>query len=83
MAWKHGTAGGYTNHRCRCDDCRRAWSEDHARRTAERAALLAADPGLAPHGSASTYRNYLCRCTACVLANRVTVAARYAASKAG
>ena len=22
----HGTAGGYTNHRCRCVECRRAWS---------------------------------------------------------
>ena len=24
---RHGTPGGYTNHRCRCDDCRRAWAE--------------------------------------------------------
>lgn len=23
----HGTAGGYTNHSCRCDDCRRAARE--------------------------------------------------------
>lgn len=21
----HGTLGGYTNHRCRCDKCRAAW----------------------------------------------------------
>lgn len=25
-AW-HGTPGGYTNHRCRCDECRAAWAE--------------------------------------------------------
>lgn len=24
---KHGTPGGYTNHRCRCDECRTAWRE--------------------------------------------------------
>lgn len=23
----HGTAGGYSNHRCRCAECRRAWAE--------------------------------------------------------
>jgi hypothetical protein len=23
--WKHGTAGGYNNHRCRCRYCREAW----------------------------------------------------------
>jgi hypothetical protein len=25
----HGTAGGYTNHRCRCSLCREAWRLDH------------------------------------------------------
>lgn len=24
---RHGTAGGYGNHRCRCDECRRAWAD--------------------------------------------------------
>jgi hypothetical protein len=24
---KHGTAGAYTNHNCRCDACRKAWAE--------------------------------------------------------
>lgn len=23
----HGTSGGYTNHKCRCPKCRRAWRE--------------------------------------------------------
>jgi hypothetical protein len=25
MSW-HGTSGGYTNHRCRCPDCKEAWA---------------------------------------------------------
>lgn len=25
----HGTSGGYTNHRCRCDLCKKAWREAH------------------------------------------------------
>jgi hypothetical protein len=25
----HGTAGGYTNHRCRCRDCTEAWRVAH------------------------------------------------------
>lgn len=24
---RHGTANGYTNHRCRCDECKEAWLE--------------------------------------------------------
>lgn len=36
----HGTAGGYTNHGCRCDDCSAAHSAyytvDQLRREAER-----------------------------------------------
>ena len=27
----HGTAGGYSNHRCRCEQCRKAWREAHLR----------------------------------------------------
>lgn len=26
----HGTAGGYTNHRCRCEACTKAWRDWHA-----------------------------------------------------
>jgi len=25
----HGTSGGYSNHRCRCDECKRAWASAH------------------------------------------------------
>lgn len=25
----HGTSGGYTNHKCRCNDCREAWRVQH------------------------------------------------------
>lgn len=28
---EHGTTSMYTNHRCRCDECKRAWREDHYR----------------------------------------------------
>ena len=27
---KHGTASGYTYHKCRCDECRRCWRETQA-----------------------------------------------------
>ena len=27
----HGTAGGYSKHRCRCEHCRKAWRESHLR----------------------------------------------------
>lgn len=27
----HGTAGGYTNHSCRCDECREAWRKYHTK----------------------------------------------------
>lgn len=26
MSWQHGTTGGYTNHDCRCAECRAAWT---------------------------------------------------------
>lgn len=28
----HGTAGGYTNHKCRCDACTAAWRDYHRTR---------------------------------------------------
>lgn len=27
VGWRHGTCGGYTNHGCRCDDCRAAFAD--------------------------------------------------------
>jgi hypothetical protein len=31
----HGTAGGYTNHRCRCSACTAAWAEYHQKHGAQ------------------------------------------------
>ncbi len=25
--WKHGTIGGYSNHKCRCDACAKVWRD--------------------------------------------------------
>lgn len=33
---KHGTVDGYTNHRCRCADCRRAQTDYNRQRRAAR-----------------------------------------------
>lgn len=64
MPW-HGTAGGYVNHRCRCDECTTAWKE-HNRR--QRASRVARAPREAPHGTRSAYINWGCRCDRCRLA---------------
>src|SRR4029079_16230482 len=61
----HGTTGGYTNHDCRCDDCRAAWTSYTRDARKSRYARLAADPTVAEHGKASTYGNWGCRCRAC------------------
>lgn len=62
----HGTSGGYTNHRCRCDACRLAWNEVVTKRRKKLADAWdgTPDPSL-KHGLASTYGNYGCRCEDC------------------
>lgn len=68
---RHGTASEYSNHRCRCDDCRaawRAWSRDYYRRRHN-------SPGRQPrgtnwtHGIRATYVKG-CRCEDCTAAER-------------
>lgn len=60
----HGSAGGYTNHRCRCDDCRRAWNEAVATwRVARKLRHRLGYKGF-KHG-ATGYREWNCRCTTC------------------
>lgn len=63
----HGTAGGYTNHRCRCESCIEAhrWSmqDDRARRA------LAPVPSHV-HGTNNGYENYACRCEACTTVHK-------------
>lgn len=70
----HG-ATGYAYHGCRCEVCRRAHRERIAKRTQERAALLAAGEVDPPHGRQSTYANYLCRCDACIAAHSASMKA--------
>lgn len=68
--FKHGRSG-YTNHRCRCVECRADWSaycKDARER--RRAKVLAGDVVI-QHGSESSYFNYMCRCSECVEAHRL------------
>lgn len=69
----HGTAGGYVNHRCRCDACREAWRTYEPR-------ILSAERyrrrlGMKPmkygrtHGIRATYKHG-CRCDECRAAER-------------
>jgi hypothetical protein len=63
----HGTLDGYTNHRCRCEGCRKAnaaWQKG-ARLRRTKAKL----PSNRKHGVYATYLNYGCRCKACKKAN--------------
>ena len=65
---KHGTLGGYTNHRCRCVDCTLANSIRQAlyRPRIRAAGLPDNDPR---HGTNNGYTNYGCRCDDCTAAN--------------
>lgn len=72
----HGSASTYTNHKCRCDECRRAWAECVQRRKIDRAGILAEDPTAAEHGKETTYSNWSCRCDPCTEARRIADRAR-------
>lgn len=63
----HGTSGGYTNHHCRCTDCRKAWATYFQIQTRRRAAKVTPDDPR--HGTASFYRNHGCRCADCLRAH--------------
>lgn len=54
----HGKYSTYTNHKCRCGECKGAAAE--ARRKAKRK-----DKTWLPHGRVGTYNTYGCRCVAC------------------
>jgi hypothetical protein len=69
LPWAHGVSG-YTNHRCRCDECRDAWRTYMAGLRLIR--IERPIPDWVKHGRASTYRNYSCRCGDCVAAARAT-----------
>jgi hypothetical protein len=66
----HGTVNGYSNRKCRCSDCRKAWAaqvqQAKLRRMADRVEVNGrlVHP-TAPHGTANAYGNYGCRCWPC------------------
>jgi hypothetical protein len=74
---RHGTTNGYGNLKCRCADCRRAWTawfkESRVRRNAR---LTPDDPR---HGQVSTYFNHACRCVPCRAARSAYEQARRSA----
>lgn len=69
-SFRHGTADGYTNHRCRCDRCYEARKEQLL--------ALTKKPD-APHGTDSLYTAG-CRCDLCREAH-VAACRAYRASK--
>jgi hypothetical protein len=58
--FKHGTTGGYSNHHCRCAECRRA----NAEQTKRRYELYAQEGGRGQHGTYYRYKTG-CRCASC------------------
>ena len=75
---RHGTKNGYSNLRCRCDDCRAAWAAYCYKRQKERAASNI--PFI--HGTENGYGNYGCRCPSCTAARSAANLARYHRRKA-
>lgn len=66
----HGTLGGYTNHGCRKECCKKAHRDYMKRRRVERMKLLEANPDIVEHGKFSTYTNWMCRCKPCCAAEK-------------
>lgn len=82
---RHGTAGGYTNHGCRCAACRAANARMNLRARETRRVKLADDDPR--HGQDATYTNHGCRCASCraahAIASRDRAARRRARRRAG
>lgn len=66
----HGTVGGYTNWKCRCEPCSVAHSRKLKAGKADRKARLDADPTVVEHGRVATYSGWGCRCEPCRTASR-------------
>lgn len=60
----HGTVNGYTNHRCHCQPCKDAHSDEQAAQRVQRKARRAAGFTEFKHG-ASGYTEWGCRCQTC------------------
>lgn len=61
----HGSVSTYTNHGCRCADCRAANVEANAAGRLRRWEEMQCGLVSPPHGRESTYLNYMCRCDEC------------------
>ena len=69
----HGSSSTYTNHGCRCDECRAAWAATiggikarrHALRVEVDGRMVAAHLPHEMHGKPGTYGNHGCRCEEC------------------
>lgn len=72
-----GTAGGYTNHKCRCQRCTMAHS---AKQAAIRSRRIDTYDG-SKCGKSWTYTNYGCRCRACTDAHAAVQKATKGAQK--
>lgn len=68
----HGTSGGYSNHKCRCDDCRLAWNK-YCREKKRKKRLEYEFRESDAHGEEKTYQRG-CKCPLCKTAH-----ARYTA----
>jgi hypothetical protein len=62
---RHGTLGGYTNHRCRCPECREANRIHCVEEYIPRIRATGLPDGDERHGTYNGYRNYRCRCEQC------------------
>lgn len=60
----HGTTGGYSNHKCRCDPCRLAWNAYCAERKRKARRNFTPAPG-DEHGLEKTYQKG-CKCALCL-----------------
>jgi len=71
-------AATYTNHGCRCDECRVANRTQVAAGRARRYRITADNGGVAPTGkhNETTYSNWGCRCRVCTTAHAAAVRGR-------
>jgi hypothetical protein len=76
---RHGTIGGYANHKCRCARCVEAIRAYNVALHAYRAEHPL-DPDDPRHGRFSTYVHWRCRCMPCTVAARHYYAARRSAA---
>lgn len=83
-AIRHGTRNGYTENKCRCDECKK-WNTDRCKDYRERkkqGILLQRPKGSGPeHGTSSAYSHHGCRCSICVEAHNARNRAEYQRNK--